>query len=229
MVAAWRSGIGDPLVGPATSLAVLHAPPSPAVPRELHGQQVVHLAMASPTGPVHADALRRALAGAPAPAIDTWGPCDAGRLATIHLDPAMAAPAVGYGRWLGEGTLEVAGAVLGAAVGEAMMMTEIRDVRSGPAARQGAMDSEPGGFMLHSVGGPDEHGDLDALRAGFAAVAAAAAAVDTGLAVAAWNDSSPQVADGLPAQVRTRVAAIADAVDPDRVLARSTVLGPARA
>lgn len=105
-------------------------------------------------------------------------------------------------------------------------MTEIRDVRSGPAAREGAMDSEPGGFMLHSVGGPDESGGLDALHAGFAAVAAEAAGVDTGLAVATWSDASTEVADGLPPEVRTRVAAIAGAVDPDHVLARSTVLSP---
>ncbi len=49
--------------------------------------------------------------------------------------------------------------------------------------------------------------------------------MDTRLAIAGWNDSSTQVADGLPAQVRTRFAAIAEALDPGRVLARSTVLG----
>lgn len=229
VVAAWIEGVRDDARGPATSLAVLQAPPSPAVPDELHGHQVVHLAIASPTGEDDASALRHALTRAPTPVIDTWGPSDVERLGGIHLDPPVAAPAVGYGRWLNDRAFAVAGDVLRAAVGQPMMMTEIRDVRSSAAPLEGAMDREPGGFMLHSVGGPDERGALDDLHRGLEAVAVAAAPADTGLAVASWNDSRTEVPDGLPPQVRARVAAIADTVDPDRVLARSTVLRPGRA
>ncbi len=100
VVSAWAAAL--PRIGPAlaTSISVLHAPPAPPFPEALRGTPVVHLALASPHGPGQAAALRDALAAVPPPAADTWGAADAARLAGIHLDPPVAVPALGEGRWL---------------------------------------------------------------------------------------------------------------------------------
>src|SRR4030088_1486782 len=51
--------------GRATSISVLHAPPSPPFPELLQGTPVVHLALASPEGADRASALRASLASVP--------------------------------------------------------------------------------------------------------------------------------------------------------------------
>lgn len=224
VVTAWADSI--PRTGPAlaTSLGVLRAAPSPLIPERLHGSKIVHLTLASSTGADQAAALLDALRDAPAPAVDTWGPADADRLGTIHLDPPMAVPGIGVARWLDDTLPAVALDIFRAAADAPADLVEVRHVANDAPARSGALDTAPGPFMLHAVGGPDPSGSLDPLENAFTRITAAAAPADTGLAVGSWSDGRTQVTDALPAEVRARVAAIADRVDPDRVLARSPII-----
>ena len=103
VVSAWAAtaAAGDDLT---SAIGFLHAPDSDMVPKALRGHRVVHVSAASTAGKKGFAPLRAALAAAPEPAIDTVGPCDAARLATIHLDPPVAVPALGEGRWLDAST-----------------------------------------------------------------------------------------------------------------------------
>lgn len=221
---AWAGSIASVGPGLATSLAVLQAPPSPAVPGSLQGQWVVHLAMASSDGPDDARELEAGLAAAPAPALDTWGPSDAERLAQIHLDPPAPVPGLGRGRWLNDRLPELARAVYAAAVAGPLQMVEIRNVANAAPTLAGALDRVPGDYMLHAVGAPGPDGARAPLDAALDAIVAAAAPADTGLAIASWSDAQRSVPDGLPDDVRDRVAAIVSRVDPDQVLHRPTVV-----
>jgi hypothetical protein len=78
--------------------------------------------------------------------------------------------------------------------------------------------------MLHAGGGPGDAGGTRRLEAALAQVIAAASPADTGLAIGSWSDGRTRVPDALPPEVRARVAAIADRVDPGRVLARSPLI-----
>lgn len=227
VVAAWAHGMAR--VGPslATSLAVLAAPPIPAIPEPLHGQRVVHLSMATTSGADAAAEFEAAMSAAPAPSVDTWGPSDLDRLEQVHLDPPGAVPAVGSARWLDDSMPAVALDVYHAALTGPIEMIEIRNVQNDAPVLDGALDHPPGNFMLHAVGGPRSDADLAALEEVLDRVMAAARPADTGLAVGSWSDGRSSVSDALPAHVRDRVAAIADAVDPDRVLPRPHVLGSA--
>ncbi len=225
VVSAWTHSL--PHFGPAlcTSLAVLDAPPMPSIPTNLHGHRVAHLAMASSSGPGDGQALLDALANAPAPAVDTWGRSDIDRLGQIHLDPPNPVPSVGRARWLTDATPPIALAVLQmAAEHREIKMAEIRNVANNAPTRLGALAHAPGAFMLHAVGGPDNNGDTTALDTALDSMFAQAAAADTGLAIGSWSDGRGRVPDALPADVRARVAAIADRIDPDGVLARSPLI-----
>ena len=103
-------------------------------------------------------------------------------------------------------------------------MVEIRHVANGALALTGALDRAPGDFMLHAVGDPSIPGGHAALDGALDRIVAVAAQADTGLAVGSWSDGRIRVPDALPPAVRTRVAAIADRVDPDRILARSALI-----
>lgn len=222
VVAAWSDAL--PRIGPGldTSLAILQAPPSPLIPGPLHGTKVVHLALASTTGAADAEALFAALTAAPRPAIDTWAPADVERLGQVHLDPPDAVPAVGVARWLDGAFPTIARDVFRAAADGPLQMVEVRNVANAAPVRPGALDHPPGDFMLHAVGGPTA-GD-ERLEAALTAVSAAAAAADTGLAIGSWSDGRTRVPDALPPDVRARVAAVADRVDPDHTLARSPLI-----
>lgn len=224
VVAAWAGSIDRVGAGLATSLAILRAAPSPLIPEHLHGAKVVHLSMASSVGAAEAEALLDALTGAPAPDLDTWGPADVERLGQIHLDPPTAAPALGVARWLDGSLPAIAPDLFRTAAEQPVQMIEVRNVANAAPALPGALDRAPGDFMLHAVGGPDQDGGVDALEAAFAAITGAALPADTGLAIGSWSDGRSSVPDALPPDVRARVAAVADRVDPDGVLARSPLI-----
>jgi hypothetical protein len=133
---------------------VLHTPPAPPFPDHLRPRPVVHLAVASPAGPDQAAALRAALAAAASPDVDTWGPTDTAGLAGIHLDPPMAVPAWGDGRWLGPDAPTLTGDVLAAVAGgdSPVTMVEVRNVSTTSILRPGAITSPLAPFLLHAVG-----------------------------------------------------------------------------
>ena len=224
VVGAWAGSIRA--FGPAlaTSLAVLQAPPSPLVPEHLWGTKVMHLSLASTTGAGDAAALFDALHRAPEPETNTWAPTDLDTLGEIHLDPPGAAPGIGAARWLDDSFPAIALDVFHAAADAPLVEVEVRNVANDAPVRPGAMDRPPGTFMLHGVGGPDPDGGTQHLEAALSRVVGAAAPADTGLAIGSWSDGRPRVPDALPPDVRARVAAIADRVDPDHVLARSPLI-----
>jgi FAD/FMN-containing dehydrogenase len=224
VVTAWAASIPEIGPGLVTSLAVLQAAPSPLIPEQLHGTKVVHLSVASTTGAADARALLQALSGIPAPVLDTWAAADVDTLGQIHLDPPGAVPALGAARWLDDSLPSIALDVFRAAAQAPLAQVEVRNVADDAPVRPGAMDRPPGNFMLHAVGGPDTDGGTRHLEAALAQVIAAAAPSDTGLAVGSWSDGRTRVPDALPPDVRARVAAIADRVDPGRVLARSPLI-----
>lgn len=221
VVSAWARCV--PRFGPAlgTSIGVLRAPPGPSIPQTAPGEQVVHLAMASSAGEGDAAALREALAGLPAPLADTWGRADAARLGEIHLDPPVAAPALGMARWLDASTPSVAVATLAAAVETPILMAELRHFSNTAAARAGAASAMAGDFAVHAVGDAADAQRRPDLEAALASVRTACAAAETGLTLGSWADGRPAVPDALPPDIRDRVIEIYDAVDPNGVLARS--------
>jgi hypothetical protein len=193
----------------------------------LRGVPIVHLAFASPAGPDAAGPLQRALRGAPPPALDSsWAPADAARLAEIHLDPPDPLPALGIGRWLDPTTLKIAGEVLdtAAAPDSAVAMIELRNVGNSALARDGAITTVPGRFLLHAVGLAADPGSRAATEQGLAQVHAAAQLADVGLAAASFAEGRAEVADGLTPAARHRLAGVRAAVDPDRRVASSRIL-----
>lgn len=222
VVGAWARTVGQ--VGPATttSIAVLHAPPVPLVPTELRGQLVVHLALADHAGGRGARVLLDAVRAAATPSADTWGPADAERLGGIHLDPPSGVAALGDARWLTGGGEQVAAAILRVALadGSPLAMIEVRSTGAAASEVEGALTTAPGPYLWHAVGSPTDEASRSALRSTFDAVRAAAAAHDAGLDVGSWKEGAPASPEALPSAVRDRARAVADRVDPDRVIAR---------
>lgn len=227
VVQAWATALPEVGATVATSIAVLHTPPAPSFPKELQGVPVVHLAVASSDGEAGAlpllDAVRRVIA----PTVDTWGPTDASGLATIHLDPPIAVPAIGLARWLGPDTGQVAADILrtAAPAESALAMIEIRSLDNEAPTRDGAQTAIQGPFVVHAVGALIGQNTREHINKAFSTVRRAAATVDLGLSLGSWAEGSDSVPDALPEGVRQRVDHIADTVDPDRVISRSRYLG----
>jgi hypothetical protein len=226
LMAAWSSTIGA--VGPSvsTSIAILHVPPLPPFPEELYGTVAVHLAIADPDGPAGAAPLLDAMRSAARPVVDDWGPKDAAGLARIHLDPPTATPAIGAARWLDASTPDLVDALLTTAVGDdsPVVMMEIRHVAGAPTRRDGAVVAPPGAFIYHAVGalGRSTRAQIDA---GFAKAKDVWRPADTGRSPGSWFEGAAAVPSALPADTARRARAVADAVDPDRRLRRSRLLG----
>jgi hypothetical protein len=225
LVAAWKRGIEA--IGPSvsTSIAVMHVPPVPPFPEELHGSVAVHLAVADPDGPVGAAPLLDAMRTVADPVTDDWGPKDAAGLARIHLDPPAASPGVGDARWLDASTPDIAERVLtaAAAADSPLVMVEIRHVAGAPAHREGAVVAPPGAFVYHGVGSlmlaerPQIDAALEALRPTWADA-------DTGVAPGSWLEAAATAPSALRDDVLHRARSVADQVDPDRRIRRSRLL-----
>jgi FAD/FMN-containing dehydrogenase len=226
VVSAWAAAL--PRIGPglATSISVLHAPPSPPFPELLQGTPVVHLALASPEGADRASALRASLASVPPAAVDTWGPADAERLAGIHLDPPTAVPAVGEGRWLDGGTPSVAADILSVAVAPAspLSMIELRNVDGPAPLARGAMTAAAGPFLVHAVGLAPSPGTRKPVERALADVRRASAPADLGRSVVSFAEGRVGDADALEPADRDRLAAIRAELDPDGVIVASRFL-----
>ena len=219
---AWSSAMGEVGDALSTSISVLHTPPGSPFPASLQGVPIVHLAFASPAGPDAAAPLLRALRGAPSPALDnSWAPADAARLAQIHLDPPDPLPALGIGRWLGSTTPQLAGDILGTAAGpdSPVAMIELRNVGNSAPARDGAITTVPGPFLLHAVGLATEPSSRAATEQGLQRVYTTAQPADVGLAAASFAEGRAEVVDGLQPVARHRLAEVRLAVDPDRRVA----------
>ncbi|GAB3607548.1 FAD-binding oxidoreductase [Conyzicola nivalis] len=225
LVAAWRDGIKR--IGPtvSTSIAVMHVPPVPPFPPELHGSIAVHLAVAAPDGPDGATPLLDAMRAAATPVADDWGPKDAAGLARIHLDPPVASPGVGDARWLDASTPDIAEQIFRAAAAPdaPLVMVEIRHVAGAPTKKDGAVVSPPGDFIYHGVGSL-MLAQRDRIDAGLEALRPSWAAADTGVAPGSWLEAAATALSALRDDVLERARAIADEVDPDRRIRRSRLL-----
>lgn len=223
---AWSSAMGEVGDALSTSISVLHTPPAPPFPAALQGVPIVHLAFASPAGPDAAAPLLRALRDAPAPALDnSWAPADAARLAQIHLDPPNPVPALGIGRWLDSTTPQLASDLLSTAAGPnaEVTMLELRNVDNSAPARDGAITTVPGAFLLHAVGLAADASSRAATEHGLERVYTAAQPADVGLAAASFAEGRAEVVDGLQPVARQRLARVRVAVDPDRRVAHSRI------
>ena len=222
VTAAWSRAL--PAAGPALSsdLSLLHAPPGPPFPPELQGQPVVHLSLASSTGPDDAAALFGELEKVATPTVNSWGPSNAERLGGIHLDPPPGVPAVGGGRWLTGETPALAGDLLAAALapGSPLMMIEIRHVGGqGPAgdqgpAAEGAMTRPPGPFLVHAVGAAGDPAQRAPLDQALQALWGAAASADTGRAAPPFAEGQRSPGSPLSPSDQSRLAAIRSTIDP---------------
>lgn len=220
VIGAWGEALEhlDPAL--STSISLLHAPDAPTVPEPLRGRRVVHLCAASTAGPEAGRHLRAVLGHLPPPAIDTLGPCDVERLVGIHLDPPVATPAVGEGRWLTAAAGARAAAILSAAGLEddaPAAEAELRWVAVPPSGVAGALTDPPGPVLLHVTGAAPSPEAYDGLQRRLDAVVAAAADVDTGHGAAAYRDGRESAMDALAPDAQRRLAAIHHAVDPQVV------------
>ena len=226
VVDAWAASM--PLIGPdvATSISVLHLPPAPPFPEALRGKPSVHLALAASTGEAGARPLLDAVRAAGKAVADTWGPADAAKLGGIHLDPPAATPAIGDARWLTDAAPAAAKSILtiAAATDSPLELIEIRNVANDAPSRPGAETSVPGPYVLHAVGALSKPTPRAAIDDANSKVQAAAQSIDAGRSVGSWMEGASSVPDALPADLRQRVADIADAVDPARVIRRSRFL-----
>jgi len=220
---AWTKAL--PHVGEAvgTSISVLHTPPTPPFPEDLQGVPVVHLAVASSRGEEQARYLLNAVRQAAAPAVDTWGPADAAKLATIHLDPPVAVPALGEARWLSSDTPAHAVEILSLAraADSPIALIEIRHFANDAPARNGAETVVPGPFALHAVGALVDLSAGPAIQAAFKELRDAAVEIDLGRSIGSWVEGASSVPDALTPEIRERVTRIADAVDPEGRIRRS--------
>jgi hypothetical protein len=227
VVDAWVAALGEVGDALATSISVLHTPPTAPFPPPLRGVPIVHLAFASPAGRDAAAPLQLALRSAP-PAVlaSRWAPADAARLAEIHLDPPDPVPALGIGRWLGSAAPALAGEVLDAAAApdSGVTMVEFRSLGNSAPARQGAMTTVPGPFLFHAVGLAADDDSRAAAERGLSRVQSAAQPADVGLAAASFAEGRAAVADGLTPTAMHRLAGVRAAVDPEQRVAPSRVL-----
>ena len=226
VVGAWVAAIGEVGGGVSSSLGVLHVPPAPQFPEELRGSVAVHLAIADLDGPEGASALLEAVRTAAVPVSDTWGPSDAARLGTIHLDPTSATPAMGAARWLTQKTTSLAAELFATAVADdsPVVMMELRHVAGHESLTPGALTSAPGPFIFHAVGAVGRS-TREQIEHGFARARTVWSAADVGFAPGSWVEGAAVVPDALPPHDLQRAIAIADAIDPERRIRRSRLLG----
>ena len=216
VITAWQNAIRTDDSAVATSLGVLHTQVAPLIPESLRNSAVVHLAAAAPFGKESAASFRAAMAQAPTPVVDTWGPANTEVLAAIHLDPPPGVPALGIGRWLNEKALSCAHDILGATVAsETVLMTELRNVGSKPPLHDGALTKAPAPFLLHAVGAAPVPARRAAVLAGLADIRAAAACADIGHDAASFAEGFAGHEDALPADAWLRLRHIRTRVDPD--------------
>jgi FAD/FMN-containing dehydrogenase len=222
LTAAWTDALAQAPDQLTSTLSLLRLPPQGPFPETLLDTTVVHLSYASTGGEPGLAALRSAVRAVAEPAIDTTGPSDAATLAGIHLDPPVAVPARGLGRWLGPVTANVIVAIFQAArIGQpdGLNMIELRHVDSGAPARDGALTRPPGPFLLHAVGaadGDERRADVDSY---LARVEAAARPADLGRAAPSFREGQPGPADAYPEPELRRLIQVAAHTDPDRVFA----------
>lgn len=205
----------------STVISTLRTPTAPA---ELRGQSLIYLGAASPDAGRAAPALARMLRGLPSPSRARFGACDAVGLSKIHLDPPVAVPAVGDGRWLNASARSRAREIITAAhcVGEpALAEVELRHVAGSTRGvdTAGALTRPPGDYLLHAVGLADSIAALRSIEQELATVRAVSRRDDTGRSAASFRDGQRTAPDAFEPSERQRLALIRGRFDPDGLVA----------
>jgi FAD/FMN-containing dehydrogenase len=219
LAAAWSGSVAASS-GVTSTLMLLHLPPQGPFPPNLLGRPAVHLSYASVDGPTALEGIREAMINVAASVIDTTAAADAATLSTIHLDPPVAVPARGTGRWLSSADADTAIDIFNSAqIGEAggLTMVEIRHVATNALSSEGAMTHPPAPFLLDTVGqAPDDNARarIDNL---LSRVEEAAAAVDLGLSVPSFRGGQPDPGQAHPPATLARLRQIATALDPNHL------------
>jgi FAD binding domain len=239
--ALWPLGAADRVIaawselqatGPRQLSTVISTLRSPVFPGPLRNRTALYLGAASPDGQSASAAIRRVLTQLPPAVISTFGDCDAERLAQIHLDPPVAVPAIGEGRWLGVGAWARATEIVTAALTghsrretgisteadikePALAEIELRHLASDAPVRLGALTTPPGEYLLHAVGLAPDADARTAVEAELAKVLAVAKLDDTGQASAPFRDGRGATHDALPPDVRRRLTELRAHHDPD--------------
>ncbi len=218
---AWTDAVASAPATLTSTLSLLHLPPAGPFPEELLGQVAVHLSYAATGGEQDLSAMREAARAAAVPIIDTTGPADATTLATIHLDPPAALPARGDGWWLDAPVAGQVESLFGAArVGQpnGLGMVELRHVGTASPAPEGALTRPPAPFLLHAVGAaPDDVARARVDRV-LAQVADAATPAGLGRNLPSFREGQPEAGHAFDATEFARLVAVADRLDPGRVL-----------
>ncbi|MBU8855843.1 FAD-dependent oxidoreductase [Micromonospora sp. WMMB482] len=225
VIPAWGTALSalDPAV--TSAIGLLHAPDAPSVPQALRGKPVVHLSAATVAGEAAMRSLRAILSTLPTPAIDTLGPCDAGRLSMIHLDPPTPVPALGEGRWLtGEAGTRALEILTAAGDDSPLGEVELRHVAVAHSPVPGAETSCPGQVLLHATGAAPDAPTRMRVASALRAVLSAAGPVDTGRSAAAFRDGQPSAPDALAPDIRARVDSVRRAIDPYGIITPSRSL-----
>lgn len=208
----------------STTVSVLHLPDTPDAPGGLGGRPVAYLGAAT-VDPDQARSVEELLDGLPPAAGNTFGPCSAGRLSGIHLDPPAPTPALGEGRWLMAGAGSRAAGILtacGTGPDSPLQEVEMRHVALGNpdgGGVPGALTAPPEDFMLHAVGAVTDDASRAAVEQGHRTLLHAARPVDTGRSVASFQDGRTSAPDALDKAARERLGGIVAAYDPGRVFA----------
>lgn len=220
LAAAWSGSVAAAPSGVTSTLMLLHLPPQGPFPPDLLDRTVVHLSYASVDGPTALEGIREAMTNVAASLIDTTAAADAAALSTIHLDPPVAVPARGTGRWLSSADVDTVIDIFNSAqIGEAggLTMVEIRQVATNAPSSEGAMTHPPAPFLLDTVGqAPDDDARvrIDDL---LSRVEQAAAAVDVGLSVPSFRGGQPDPGQAHPPATLVRFRQIATALDPNHL------------
>lgn len=218
---AWTEAVTSAPDTLTSTLSLLHVPPSGSFPEALRGQAAVHLSYATTGGQQDLSAMREAVRAAAPPAIDTTGSADAATLAAIHLDPPSSVPARGDGWWLDAHAASLIVSMFGAArIGQAggLDMIELRHVATAAPSREGAMSRPPAPFLLHAVGAAAEDAARARVDETLTAVTGAAAPVWLGRTIPSFREGQPDAGNAFDRPELARLTAVAQALDPDRVM-----------
>jgi FAD/FMN-containing dehydrogenase len=218
---AWTDALTSAPTRLTSTLSLLHISPAGPFPQELLGQVAVHLSYATTGGEQDLTAMREVVRAAAPPVIDTTGPADATALAAIHLDPPAGVPARGDAWWLNAEAASLVVSLFGLArIGQArgLGMIELRHVATTAPAYAGALSRPPAPFLLHAVGAAPDDTARSRVDEVLAEVADATAPAWLDRTVPSFREGQPDAGTAFGGAELARLTAVAEALDPGRVL-----------
>lgn len=226
VAAAWIEATAT--FGPSLTSNLAHMmmfPDIPVIPEEQRGKSGVLLSVASPDG--SDPALDRLLAAVPTPVANTFGPLDARRLGMIHLDPPVATPAWGEGRWLRTLSPRQVRDILAFGGDDSpLVLRELHHMASSVPATDGALTAPAGPFLLHAIGDAGSPDAAKTVRAAQRDLLESITAINTGIPCVSFCDGHAEL-DGVHSRATLdRLANVRSQFDPDNRIMHSVVVRP---